>query len=624
MTDKSEFSLGVSVDPSSSFKPLPDWVAFDLCTAHPVPGGTVLLHNTLNGKRAMVKPEVYGSLVRSSKFKTIEQHATALIKANPAAQGQQEDIQKVFKTMLDSGIMVSAKKTCDRLKKRPETASDDDQAAAPVAAIITWERPQSLARLLESISNNCDTKKLHRLYVIDDSRKTENISQNQALVEKFAPSIKAPLQYFGQDEQRVLLNNLAKRLPEHEDAIRFLADQSRWVDHWTSGLSRNLALLLSCGRRLVMLDDDTVCDLYSPPQPKQNITFSDGPRQADFFATDADWASLHQPINPDPINRHMQCLGLTFSEALSVLGQNHFKAEGLENASALLVSELTAESQVLLTECGSLGCPGATSNTWLPFMAPASLKRMLSSTEKTTNALTHRKVWSGRNQPHFSPRANMSQITGFDNRQMLPPYLPILRGEDRLFGTMLDFIFPTSVTLDYPWSVPHLPIPERDWRNKDLRFKRGGTFPGFFFAKILAYKSICQSGSPTDRLSALSAWFIDLASAPNDSLIKTYRETTIRGISGLLQELTTLLSTAESAPVNWQNYLRNGITQLNDDLDTASREDFQVKGSPANMEGDDLIAFWKGTWASFAGSLTAWPEIRKAATELLMAEDSSD
>ncbi len=59
MTDKSGFSLEINVSPKSGFKPLPDWVAFDLCKAYPVPGGNLLLHNTRTGRRAMVRPEVY-------------------------------------------------------------------------------------------------------------------------------------------------------------------------------------------------------------------------------------------------------------------------------------------------------------------------------------------------------------------------------------------------------------------------------------------------------------------------------------------------------------------------------------------------------------------------------------
>lgn len=623
MTDKTGFSVGMSVNPSVGFKKLPDRIALDLCKAYPL-AENLLLRNTRNDKRTVVTPSLYASLLHCSQFKTIDEHVAFIIENNPDMKGQQADVQKVLKSMLDSGIMVSAKDTCDRLKQKVEVAAEKPEAADPVVAIITWERPKALERLLESIAKNCETRKLHRLYVIDDSRKAENITQNQALVETFASKMNTPLIYFGQDEQRSLLDKLISRLPEHKDAIYFLADQSRWQDQWTAGLSRNLALLVSSGHRLVMMDDDSICDVYNPPNPKPGISYSDGPREAAFYGSQENWESQHQPLNPDPIDRHMKCLGLPFSQALESLGENHLKPAGFSKATALEVSELLPDSPVLTTECGSVGCPGTARNTWLPDTAESSLKQMLASGEKTTNALTSRKVWIGRNQPHFSPRPNMSQITGFDNRQMLPPYLPIMRGQDRLFGIMLDFIFPNAVSLDYAWAIPHLPIPERGWRDKDLDFTPADSFPVFFFEKVLEYKSICQSVSAMDRLSALSAWFNDMASSSDHALTNMYRDARLQVNSERLQKLGSLLSTAESAPVDWQNYLRNGVSQLNIDLDRVSRDDFLVRGLPADLESDDLIIYWKDIWSGFAEALSAWPEIHAAASEILKAEALSE
>ena len=615
MTDKTGFSLDFSVTPANVFKPLPDWVAFDLCNPYPVPDGNLLLHNTRNGKRAMIMPEVYASLMNCRQFKTLDQHTASLIDSSPGMQDQQTDVRNVLQSMFDTGMMVSGKKLCDSLKSKTETRKEE--TSRPVVAIITWERPQALERLLNSIATNCETGKLDRVYVIDDSRKAENISQNQSLVESCKSKFKTPLLYFGQDEQQLLLDGLAKRLPEHDKTIRFLADQSRWRSHWTSGLARNLALLVSVGRRLVVMDDDTICDVYNPPQPKPNITFSDDPREAVFFSSEQDWAHQHQPINPDPIDRHMQCLGLTFSEALDVLGQQHLKPAGFSNSTAQLTSELTTDSPVLITECGTLGCPGTDSNTWLPDMAPESLKRMLASEQKTNNALNSRLLWSGRNQPHFAPRPNMSAVTGFDNRQLLPPYLPFLRGEDRLFGNMLDFIHPSAVTLDYPWAIPHLPIPQRKWGKQDHDFTPGDSYPLFFVDQVSMEKSSCHSTKPVDRLSALSTWVRSLSVASTDAMAAMYRDVRLRNTAEQLQLLSRSQTASESASKNWQEYLQNGIAQLTADLEKVSREDFPIKGLPGSMDEAELIAFWKETFVDFADALNAWPQIREAAAEHL-------
>jgi hypothetical protein len=614
---ETDFSMNIDVTPGSGFKPIPDRVAFDLCKAYPANGGNLLIHNTRTSKRVMVKPEVYATLVSCIEFQTLDQHVANIIDRHPSMQGQQANVRDVLQSMLDSGIMVSASQISESLKEKPKATPDQNH---PVVAIITWERPQALERLLESVAANCDCSKVQRFYVIDDSREQDNISQNQALVESFASQLEAPLHYFGQKEQQSLLSNLSKKLPQHEDAIHFLADQSRWHDHWTSGLARNLALLLSCGDRLVMLDDDSICDVYNPALPKPNISFSDDPREAEFFAEESDWATWHQPLNPDPIDRHMQCLGLPFSQAVNVLGQQHLKPAGLTNATALLTSELKKDSPVLMTECGSLGCPGTSSNTWLPDMASASLQRMLASKLKTSNALNKRMLWSGRNQPHFAPRPNMSQITGFDNRQMLPPYFPIERGEDRLFGNMLDFVFPSAVTLDYPWAIPHLPMPQRHWEEKDRDFSRGDSFPMFFVEQVVGLKSTCLASTPTERLNSLANWFNEMADASTESLQSMYRDSRLQSGAELSMHLTSLLNEDDSAQSDWQEYLKNGIQALSLDMDKASREDFPTKGRPENMESTELIGFWQNTWSGYAAALKAWPDIREAAADILRSD----
>lgn len=614
MTDKSGFSMDVAVNPATGFKPIPDLVAFDLCKAYPLPGGNLLVRNIRTGKRAVVMPDVYAALVSCQQFLTIDQHVARIIADNPGMQNQAADTHKVLQSMLDSGILQSARKISAELKNQHEPAIQKDK---PVVAIITWERPEALERLLRSIHTNCKTDSFHQLYVIDDSRKPENIDKNRELTAKFALDTKRSIQYFGQTQQQSLLESLSRQLPEHEEAIRFLADQSRWREQWTSGLARNIALLLSCGRRLVMLDDDALCDVYDPETPRPDITFSNNPREADFFRDPQEWASKRVPLNPDPIDRHLQCLGMTFSDSLHVLGQGNLKAAGFARANASMTAGLQPDSPVLMTECGSLGCPGTNSNTWLPDMASTSIERMLASPQKTTNALHSRMVWAGRSQPHFSPLPNMSAIAGFDNRRELPPYFPILRGEDRLFGFLLKFIFPTAVALDYPWAVPHLPIPQREWRDKDRDFTPGASFPLFFAEQIPENSALCHAQNPAQRLQAIAAFFSDLAAAPDETLITHHRDAELSNLSAQLSKLGKLLTSTGSRSEEWKEYLEQGIEQLNKAFAQASLEDYQLKGQPRSLESGELTAFWKKSWGGFAAALKAWPEIRVAAAEIM-------
>lgn len=616
MNEKMNILTDVKVPSGNEFKPLPELMAFDICRAYPVPGGNLLLRNSRTGHREMITPEVFATLINCKTFRTLDEHVDHVIKLNPNMQGQQADIRQVLKSMLDNGVMVSARVFCDKFKRKPDSpaSSKGDQ---PVVVITTWERPDALARLLKSMKKNCATEKFHHLYVVDDSRDADNIARNRELVAEAAFGLKTPVQYMGQSEQQKLIASLASKLPEHEASIRFLADQSRWVKHWTSGLARNLALLLSCGHRLVMLDDDTICDVFEPGKPRSDMSISNTPRDADFFASEHEWLGQRQALNPDPICRHMQCLGLTLAEAIDKFGQGNLKPAGLGKASTRMLNELSESSKVLVTECGSLGCPGTVNNTWLPDMSPESMQHMLASEHKTQLALSTRKVWTGRLQPHIGARPNMSQITGFDNREMLPPYLPVMRGEDRLFGLMLNFIFPADVSLDYPWAIPHLPMPAREWNKKDRDFTLGPSFPYFYTEEMLSYASRCQAEGPHARLLDLTTWFKDLSATSAKKLFENHRDLALKNISEQLEHLNELSEKAEKVSEEWKEYLQQGIAQLGASLGAVSSNEHPVKGQPDFLEGDELIQFWKQTWGGFAESLEAWPAIRVAAKELL-------
>lgn len=617
MNNKTDILKDVTINPATGFKPLPDLIAFDQCNAYPVPGGNLLLRNPRTGKREMITSELFATLVSCEKFATLDEHVARIVKLNPGMRGQEADIRQVLKSMVDAGMLVSAKNYCDALKGQAGNTPSQPQTDKPVVVIITWERPEALQRLLASIKQNCASEKFHQLYVVDDSRKEENIKRNRELVANAAFGLKTPVQYMGQPEQQKLLAQLAAKLPEHEESIRFLADQSLWRDQWTSGLARNLALLLSCGRRLVMLDDDTICDVFEPGEPKSDISISGLPREADFFSSAHEWKGQRQALNPDPVNRHMQCLGLPLADALNTFGQHQLKPAGLSSASTEMLNKLKPGSRVLVTECGSLGCPGTASNTWLPDMSSRSIRHMLASPEKVHNALYSRMVWTGRLQPHFGARPNMSQITGFDNRAMLPPYFPIQRGEDRLFGFLLSFIFPNDLSLDYPWAIPHLPIPKREWTDQDRQFKQGPSFPFFFSDKLPGLASDCHAADPLERLKFLASCFADMAATSKRQLFEDDRDSALRSISAQIKHLSKLLEEAGDAPQEWQDYLQDGIKQLGASLGETSSDDYPVKGSPENMEGDELIAYWQQNWAGFGNALQSWPAIRTAAAELL-------
>ena len=55
----------------------------------------------------------------------------------------------------------------------------------------------------------------------------------------------------------------------------------------------------------------------------------------------------------------------------------------------------------------------------------------------------------------------MAMHCGLDNRLALPPFLPVLRNGDGLFGQMLKSCRPSGLTAYLPLAIAHLPDEER-------------------------------------------------------------------------------------------------------------------------------------------------------------------
>ena len=98
-----------------------------------------------------------------------------------------------------------------------------------------------------------------RYTLIDDSGNAGNVAQNQELVEKHNNSGPFQIDYFGLDAREKLLDHLLRAEPEL-DSIRFLLDRREWGALPTYGLSRTLALLLGVDNRVLVFDDDVLCE----------------------------------------------------------------------------------------------------------------------------------------------------------------------------------------------------------------------------------------------------------------------------------------------------------------------------------------------------------------------------
>ncbi|MBN7795659.1 hypothetical protein [Parahaliea mediterranea] len=569
-------------------------------------GGTLLVGKT-TGAQMLVQQEVAMVLQHCTVFRTLAEHARHLVAVFPQLGGNVADAERVLGMVRDAGLLVSAASICERVNSG-DAAEALDRAKA---FVITCDRPAAVERLLESLLRKVRLAGQKQLYLVDDSRDPGNAARNREAVAQFNLVSPTTMHYVGEEAQSRLIAELETALPDDREAIRFLLQRERWQPMKTYGRARTLCLLLSVGDRCVIMDDDVLCEARIPAQRYSGVMFSDGMREAAFFDEAGQWQQQWFSAEFDPLSGHARCLGMGLGEALGELGVPALQAQQLRGTSASLFRTMGASSPVLVTQAGTLGDPGTANNGWLPNMTPASVEGMLSVPGGLMRALRSRQCWLGHPGPTVSKRAVMSQVTGLDNRRPLPPYFPALRGEDQLFGAMIDYLMPDSAVLEYDWAVPHMPLEERMGNVAgDSAVPRGG------LQLVAAYLS---RSKPEDtvtsfeaRLESLATTLQALAGMPNGALLARYRVGMARAQAFTLQTINDRLADTGSLDADWKQYLEINARHCVEALQRPARL-ADVGDVPSGGDEEQVADVIRRSAGGFAAALRAWPRMREAA-----------
>ncbi len=570
-------------------------------------GGVLLIHRH-DRSQMIVSPEVAAALQSCRSYRTLQGHAEYLATTIPQLAGQQANVLQVLETVRGQGLLTPAAAVCERLCP-PDTAPAVDLPPTRVF-VITCDRPAAVQRLLESMLHAGNLTHHEHLFLVDDSRDPGNADQNREAVARFNLTSPRDMHYVGVSAQRTLLTSLVAALPAHEQGIRFLVDRERWSDRPSYGLARNLCLLLSVGRRAIVMDDDVICAAVASPHPGSGLAFGDRQREVEFYGSREEILQRTARAEFDPLTGHAGCLGITLAQAIGKLGGGRLEEAQLQDASGHCLDLWGADSPVLVTQSGTLGDPGTPGTRWLYTLDPVSARRLLARPGGLEAARLNRNFWMGQPRPTFGKLAVMSQVTGLDNSHLLPPYFPVFRNEDDLFGAMVELLHPHAVVLDYAWAVPHFPLESRT--TTPAREPPAGQVtlrPG----KYLADHTLYQRGATAEtRLAYLSALIKTLGETSDAGLLTLYRAETARAQTVEAKRLTALLQDGTPRPEAWQNHLQQRLAQVNEAIQGLPRVT-DLPGVPDTEDEAALMARFRDYAEGFAGALRGWAAIRGAA-----------
>ena len=601
-------STDVTPPVSSGHAPL---VAFANCELVRISDTAVLVINRDNNRQLMMSPQVVQGLTTCTTFRTIEEHASVLAATRPELQGRPELAVQALEGLLANGMLLRAGDAAARL------SGAAGRAPAPTRVfVITCDRPAAVERLLESLLRNGKLSRHESLFLVDDSRQAECRAANRELVAGFNTRSPTDMHYVGEEAQRALLDGLIAAQPAAENGLRFLLDPAQWSGHKTYGRARTLCLLLSVGYRAIIMDDDVLCQALLPPVTEPGLAISGmASRQAAFFADRDELARAAVPADFDPLSGHASLLGRTVGAVVDAAGQGGLAEEQLRGVNASLASVLEADAPILVTQSGSWGDPGTSSAHWGLSLQDASLTRLLGQEASLVDIIENRCNWLGSPRLSLIKVASMSQMTGLDNTALLPPYFPAFRGEDRLFGAMVEAIHPRACSLEYPWCVPHMPLEERHFSIREPIAATGG-IPLFarYLTDHIDYK---DASGPLLRLRHVAEDARRIAARSDRDLLLDFRTEVAHSHASQLGMIGNQQQKAvQVGSEAWQAYLQRALGEIQALL-AEQQSPVMMRGVPAGSSEAELLQRFRQYACGFADALEHWAAVRDASSTVL-------
>ncbi|MGV6826864.1 MAG: hypothetical protein ACWA5Q_07800 [bacterium] len=582
-------------------------------TFTPLPPDKVMVRSRIDESTSILMADVYGALEHCQSFRSFAEHTQEITRRMPSLAAHQAELPRILQQVAGTGLMIEEATYLESLRAVSESSHDD--ASTPIRKVFvrTCDRPEAVERLFDSIINS---KLLGdsgaTVTLIDDSRSTESQQQNRRLVDQHNAQSGPVFRYFGHEARETLITDLSARLPELENSVRFLLQGDQTVTAETPGIPLNLALLLSAGEKMALLDDDAVCESFASLNENQDFKISSRGRDGQLVQQDSEWQNPADMSVRQLFQDYGRKLGAPIA---SVLEEYHTSSDTLNEITLADLEHVQPSSRVLITGCGTVGDPGTGSNAWVFSEGAETLSKLGDTESEYNNNISNRNAWVGVSgltlQPDYSLMT--TTLTGIDNRELVPPTIPVFRNEDMMMGTLTQALFPTSLKLEYPVALSHLPIPRRHWEKKStdtgFALTLGAFLPDYLQRRI----NTCGSRLAHDRLAYFGSLLTDLGHADPAYVRRELRDYLTRNHNDAAKAHMELLQTSSQLPP-W----------VKKDLQGAAQRELQALSSsqiPAISELSSLgqletqIDYFQQFARKMGEALIAWPAIRDAAIE---------
>ena len=468
----------------------------------------------------------------------------------------------------------------------------------PITAVglVTCDRTTSLVACLDSYLENCRHHQRDPEFIITDDSATEAVQdQTRAALQACRTQHGAQIRYGSRRERTRFVEALAREAAAPLEIVRFgILGDDRCTR--STGANRNSLLLDSVDALALSVDDDTRCRTAAPPDPRDGLAFFSGYDPTEFWFIDEERSAIDSAshLDADVLSCHEALLGRATAD----------------------LNGAAAPGRVVTTVHGLAGDSGMASPRYYLGLDGASRERLVASPTVYRSAFRSREILRAvRRLTCSTGTFFMSTFFGYDNRELLPPFFPVLRNADGIFGLILQRSVDGSHIGYLPSVLVHRPVPSRIFAPEAMWAEtRSLRMADVIIACVLAHNEGTTPRSDATRLVELGRSLQAFG-----SLTRADFEARVRGLHQLrmmafITVLQTRLQTHAASPTFWADDVKRMIEALSKQTwtdDAIVPTDLRLGNDvdSARRLSQELVA-------RFGELLEAWPAIVAAARRL--------
>ncbi len=471
----------------------------------------------------------------------------------------------IFEVFAKEDLFISFEEWASTLEKnRAQRIGSASQIST--VGIITCHRPESLKRSTFSYMANCQKFERRPTFdICDDSKDSKMIAENKYWLCQAQKKYGLPVHYVGLDEKRQMKEVLVKADIPDELAEFTLFDTEN--SHYSYGANCNALYLKRAGEMFFVTDDDTVCQLTRSPDYRAISRWGghENPLSVWFFKDREKTLESCSEVQVDFLSEHESWLGRHLCDALQEpLRLNQMDLS--EIGASAVFDVLQNRGQIVLTHNGLFGDSGSNSPRAHLFSRGAQLDRLLQSEDHYRQSFESREILKVASSTTLVPaQVCMSTFYGADNREPLPPFLPMYRDCDSVFGFMNSLIQPDHYYAHLPLAHLHDPPEQRRYFGVESSVNEWLAASTIVILALKTFKPVTPSLGRVEGLKRVGQMLIDLGSLPfgdYQGLVLNWRKQERAEECGSLE---LALAAGRSGPAFWKRDIEK-LRELSRDL----------------------------------------------------------